>query len=72
MKDTWLKTKDLCKLLGKTPMMIYLYRSGSMKTVTPLPHYTQQNGKRHFVFYKMSEVRKWAKRNGFTITPLEQ
>jgi len=66
MKD-WLTTKDVCRILDKTPMMVYLYRQGTCKTTTPLPHYVQGRGKRHFVLYKPSDIRAWAKHNGFTV-----
>ena len=70
-KVQWLTTKDVCKLLGKTPMMIYLYRKGTLKTTTVMPYYTQEVGQRHRVLYKLNEILSWAKKNGLTVNDVE-
>lgn len=63
----WLTTKDVCRILNKTPMMVYIYRHGTCKTTTALPYYVQERGQRHSVLYKVSDVRAWAKKNGFAV-----
>ena len=64
-KEQWITTKDVCQLLGCTPMTVSNYRNGIGKALkTSLPHYTEARGmQRHAVFFKKAEVVRWAKKN---------
>lgn len=66
LKD-WLTTKDLCRILGVTIMMVYLYREGRCATITPLPYYVVEQGKRNRIWFKTRDVRAWIKKNGFVV-----
>lgn len=66
----YINTKQVCQLLGKTPMTVFNYRKGTNKTITPLPFYLRERGERHSVLYVTDEVVRWAKKNGLDIQPL--
>lgn len=58
-----LSTAEVCSMFGVKHMTIFNWRRGSIRR-TPLPFHTIQRGKeRTLVFFKLAEVKAWAKQN---------
>lgn len=54
--------KDACTFFGVGHMTIFNWRRGTVRK-TPLPFHTVARGEREEVFFKLPELRKWAKAN---------
>lgn len=57
-----LNIKDACTFFGVGHMTIFNWRRGTVRK-TRLPFHTVKRGERDEVFFKLSELRKWAKEN---------
>lgn len=71
-EEHWIDTRQVCDLLGKTPMTVFNYRNGVGRALkTSLPYYTSPRGtQRQSIFYKFDEVVRWAKKNGIMLAQL--
>lgn len=64
-----LTTKDLQILFQVGTMTIYNWRKGSTR-IKPLPAHCRERGmlgERKSIFFKLGEVKKWAKDNGIDL-----